>query len=64
MSRTAPRIILSEAEQAILAKWAKSRSLPHRQVVRARIIALAAQGVSSQSIATSLGISRPTVQLW
>jgi len=64
MSRTAPPIILSEAEQAILAKWAKSRSLPHRQVVRARIIALAAQGVRSQSIATSLGISRPTVQLW
>jgi transposase len=64
MSRTAPLIILSEAEQAILANWAKSRSLPHRQVVRARIITLAAQGVTSQSIATSLGISRPTVQLW
>jgi transposase len=64
MSRTAPPIILSEAERAILAKWAKSRSLPHRQVVRARIITLAAQGVTSQSIATSLGISRPTVQLW
>jgi len=64
MSRTAPPIILSEAERAILESWANSRGLPHRQVVRARIITLAAQGVPNQSIATSLGISRPTVQLW
>jgi transposase len=64
MSRTALPIILSEAERAILESWAKSRSLPHRQVVRARIISLAAQDVTSQSIAASLGISRPTVQLW
>ena len=64
MSRTAPPIILSEAEQAALGDWARSRSLPHRQVVRAQIITLAAQGIASQSIAASLGISRPTVQLW
>jgi transposase len=64
MSRTAPPIILSEAEQATLGDWAKSRNLPYRQVVRARIITLAAQGITGQSIAASLGISRPTVHLW
>jgi len=38
--------------------------LPHRQVMRARIITMAAQGVFSQQIARELGVSRPTVQLW
>jgi len=44
--------------------WARSRSLPVRQVQRAQIIQLAARGVESQEIARRLGISRPTVQLW
>ena len=64
MSRTAPPIILTDAEQAVLESWARSRSLPHRQVIRARIITLAAQGIASQDIAAALGVSRPTVQLW
>ena len=44
--------------------WARSRSLPVRQVQRAQIIQLAARGVESQEIARRLAISRPTVQLW
>jgi transposase len=64
MSRTAPPIILNDAERAILESWAKGRSLPHRQVVRARIITLAAQRLTNERIAAVLGISRPTVQLW
>lgn len=44
--------------------WARGRSLPLRLVQRARIIQLAADGVSSQDIAHGLKISRPTVQLW
>ncbi len=64
MSRRAASIVLSEEEQAILDGWARSRSLPVRQVQRAQIIQLAAEGVESQEIAQRLGISRPTVQLW
>jgi len=64
MSRRAASIILSDEEQAILDGWARSRSLPVRQVQRAQIIQLAAGGVESQEIARRLGISRPTVQLW
>ena len=64
MSRRAALIVLSEEEQAILDGWARSRSLPVRQVQRAQIIQLAARGVESQEIARRLGISRPTVQLW
>jgi transposase len=55
---------LSEAERAALDGWSRGRSLPHRQVVRARIVTLAADGVENQDIAKVLGVSRPTVQLW
>ena len=64
MSRRAASIVLSGEEQAILDGWARSRSLPVRQVQRAQIIQLAARGVESQEIARRLAISRPTVQLW
>jgi len=64
MSRKAPTIVLSAAERAALDGWTRGRSLPHRQVVRARIVTMAADGVDSQDIAKALSISRPTVQLW
>jgi len=64
MSRTAPPIVLSPTERAALDGWTRGRSLPHRQVVRSRIVTLAADGVDNQDIAAALGVSRPTVQLW
>lgn len=64
MSRQAAAIVLSPEEEATLDVWARSRSLPVRQVQRAQIVQLAAAGVESQEIAAILGVSRPTVQLW
>ncbi len=64
MSRTAAAIELSSAERRELDRWSRGRSLPLRQVQRARIVSLAAAGVQSQEIARRLGVSRPTVQLW
>jgi len=64
MSRKAPSIVLSAAERATLDGWSRGRSLPHRQVIRARIVTMAAAGVDSQDIAKVLTVSRPTVQLW
>ena len=64
MSRRAEAIALSPEERGTLGMWARGRSLPLRLVQRARIIQLAAEGVSSQDIARGLKISRPTVQLW
>ena len=64
MSRHAAPIVLSTTEEATLDGWARSRSLPLRQVQRAQIIQLAASGVENQEIARVLGVSRPTVQLW
>lgn len=64
MSRHAAPIALSSDEEATLEIWARSRSLPVRQVLRAQIVQLAASGVDSQDIAQALEVSRPTVQLW
>jgi len=64
MSRRAPSIVLSASERATLDTWRHARRLPHRQVMRAQIVTLAADGMDSQDIAKALGVSRPTVQLW
>lgn len=64
MSRTTSPILLAPEERATLDTWVRGRNLPYRQVVRAKIITLAADGVFSRDIAKVLRISRPTVQLW
>ena len=64
MSRQAVPIELSPEEEATLTTWGRSRTLPVRQVQRAQIVQLAAAGMDSQDIAATLGVSRPTVQLW
>lgn len=64
MSRTAIPIVLAPEERATLDAWTRGRNLPYRKVIRAKIIAMAADGVLSQDMAKVLGVSRPTVQLW
>ena len=60
----APPILLSAEERSTLTAWAHAKSLALRIVQRARIITMAADGVTSQGIARRLGVSRPTIQLW
>jgi transposase len=64
MSRNAPSIVLTEQERTLLESWMRGRSLPHRQVIRAHIITMAADGTANQDIARMMEVSRPTVQLW
>jgi transposase len=64
MPRIAETIILTEKEQSIINEWAKSKTLPVRIVQRARIIQMAAQNYENIQIASKLGMSHPTVQLW
>lgn len=64
MSRTAEAIILTEKEETIINEWAKSKTLPVRIVQRARIIQMAAQNYENIQIASKLGMSHPTIQLW
>jgi transposase len=59
-----PALVLSEAQHDVLSTWSRSRALPQRQVLRARIVLLAAEGVPNRSIAARLGCSQPTVRLW
>ncbi len=42
----------------------RTPSAPQQQVMRARIVLLAAQGQTSVQIAAELGVSQPTVGLW
>lgn len=62
--KVAPPIVLSSEERATLMTWAHGKKIPLRLVQRARIVTMAADGVTSQNIAKQLAISRPTVQLW
>ena len=64
VSNVAEPINLLPEERATLDKWSSRRSLPLRVVQRARIIRMAADGLMNKDIAASMGISRPTVQLW
>ena len=60
----APRLALDDVTRASLTTWSRSRALPQRLVLRARIVLLASEGVPNRQIALRLGTSQPTVQLW
>lgn len=62
--RRATSIVLTQAERATLTNWARSRTLPARQTVRARIVLAAAAGDENQKIAVDLGLHRDTVAQW
>lgn len=57
------RELTTEEEQEI-GRLVRSRTAPVRLVERARIIALAQQGVRVPAIAAELGISEPVVRRW
>jgi putative transposase len=57
-------IILSEGEREQLNALANSRSLPHGIVRRARLVLLAADGLSNNTIAERVGLSHQSVCQW
>jgi hypothetical protein len=65
MPRTSPyQIELSRAEFVELSRRAMKYTLPYYQVVRAKMILLAADGLSNDEIASSLHTRREIVSLW
>ena len=62
--RVAPNIELNPEQRTTLQQWARSRSLPARQVERARIVLLAAEGRQDIDIATELSISNQKAARW
>jgi putative transposase len=57
-------IILANGEREQLSAVVNSRSLPHGLVRRARIVLLAADGISNNDIAGRVGLSHQTVCQW
>jgi transposase len=58
------RIRLRRGDRARLETWLRTRTIPQRQVERARIVLGSALGKSSYELAEELGLSRPTIQRW
>jgi transposase len=65
MSRAgAAPLPLDVAQRRVLESLARSTVAAHREVVRARVLLLAADGVANAQIADQVGVSRPTVLAW
>lgn len=65
VSRSSPfAIVLTPKERAALTKRARKQTLRYREVVRARIVLLAASGLHNDEIAARLDTSREVVGKW
>jgi transposase len=62
--KSARSITLTTEERRTLLRWSRGRSTPARQVLRARIVLLAAEGLMNQKIAEQLRTAKKTVSLW
>ena len=64
MYRIAPPLQMTDDDRAELARLASSSTQPHRVVLRARALLLAAEGASHAAVADECGVTRATVRTW
>jgi transposase len=64
MPATAPPLAIPLEDLHTLGQWSRSHSIRAALAERAKILLLAAQGLSNTAIAHQVGCSRPTVILW
>ena len=65
MPRSSPfRVVLTDEEQEKLEARARKYTSPYRDVIRAKVVLLAAQGLSNDVIATRLDTPRQIVSKW
>lgn len=64
MSLKPTPILLSDSVSHILSKFAKSRTLPIRQVERAKIVLLCANGFNNLQISEKVSIGQDSVSKW
>lgn len=64
MSAPAPALRVSPEQREVLETWTRSRVLSHRQVQRAQLVLLAADGLANEVIAVRMGMSKPSVLKW
>jgi transposase len=62
--RVAPTVVIDDSQREILTQWARSRTLSARQVERARVVLLAAEGKTDLEIAAGLRISNKKAARW
>ena len=62
--RVAPAVTIDKWQRETLQQLVRSRSLPARQIERARIVLLAAEGKTDLQIAARLNISNQKAALW
>src|SRR5215471_14125522 len=62
--RVALAVVLTEDQKQTLQQWLRSRSLPARQVERARVILQAAAGKQDLEIAAEIGVSNQKAARW
>src|ERR1700758_2026522 len=62
--RVAAPVIIDQSQRETLEQWARSRSLPARQVERAKVVLLAAEGRTDLEIAAALRISNQKAARW
>jgi transposase len=62
--RVAPQVVIDSSQKAVLEQWARSRSLPARQVERAKVVLLASEGGTDLEIAAELRIGNHKVARW
>ena len=65
MPRKSPySIVLTANERALVEAWARRYTSPYFHVIRAKIILLAAEGLSNKEIAERLDVPRQIVSKW
>jgi hypothetical protein len=62
--RSPHEVVLSDAERAELEHSAACYTRPHREVQRAKLVLLAAEGKTNVEIGERLGMSREAVSRW
>jgi transposase len=63
-TRTAEPLAMSDEQRMVLGSMARSTSLPHRQVVQARALLLAAEGVATNEVARRCSTTDTSVRAW
>lgn len=65
MPRESPfTVLLTPDERKVLETKARQYTLPYREVIRAKLILLAAEGWENKDIADALQLTRPKVSKW
>ena len=64
MARRAPQIVIDSEQRQILETMVRSPTSAQRDVLRARIVLLAAEGQRNDQIQQALGVSKPVVIKW